>query len=772
MNHRQQRGGTLALIAASTVVLVIIGAVIYMIINIFGGFRELQNATDSGNLNLARLAIKRPSIALVSTDPTGVDQGLARLADADVGGEINLLVYNRLIGQALLTAMNAQAEADSQGNIPTSIQANVRQLFNRLQNSPNNIGSQLYQVLQNGIAGNLSRNNANYDLRTQFATLSTVNSARMNNGGNVQQQQGGNNYRIGYYLAPNASTNIQLDGPNGLMTESNRPRNLDTGRYVPLPANAATANAAPDGRRYMRGYEPITFTGLPGMSLVGVPVHPGEQPHHISMRDFRATANALGTGLPAGVNIPPNAFYSKARVNVNLQGHAQVSETESVAVVGVMGQSYSPSFQSGYLIIDNGTPGAANGFAPMGSSVLANELGTGILVSGSNPNAVFTTNDMAMNAWSAYDHSGPPPPVKPADAPDTNGLFNSQGDPATWQEAWSNIPKNSIASICDDQNTSSSPCQQLIDPQGGRTQGAFDLAYHRNNNLGGSGSQSNSLIAAEIGKCRVWQAYYVPPFSACVNNVCASYFNGIPSTGLRLFPQGSVPWLGQPVYWCRSGAGFAQIPGNGYSQNQQCQVTSDGTLRQLIDQSFNTGAYTYVRGNGAAQAMGAGTAQQDRPTAKLTEFLLNRIKQISPEAGTAEVNQVLDTTIRLGRRYFVYLNNSGQIVCNEAPPPSHDNNVRPDGVLRRYIRSYDADELITNTQHDNCIHDHHFMSGNSAGRVWGHNTIAVTPSSGAVRGLLGVVQLQNDLGCYRNPPFSGVAAATAPTGDFSLCNRD
>lgn len=763
MNERQQRGGSITLIVAVTVIIVLVGVGLFFIIQAMGGFRELQNATDSGNLNLARQAIKRPSIAFSPTNP--VDQGLRSLGDPDVGGEINLLTYNRLIGQALLAALNAQAEGT-----PAS-QANVSQLFQRISGGPNSFAQQLFQALQGGSAGAHSNNNAGYDLKNQFGTIAGINSVRMN--GNAANVGGApvNSYRIGYYRSDNACTNIRLDGPNGLLNPDNRPKNFDTGNPVPLPGNASS-NVAPDGHKYLRGYEAISFNfpAVGSLRLIGVPVQPGEQPHHISMRNYNDNAAALGLNG----TIPPNALYSRARVNVHIGDQAPVdSITESVAVVGVMGQSFIPRFQDGYMIIDNTGSGSTDAFTPTGSSVLANELGSGIVVSGSYPNAIFSTNDVAMNAWSQYDHSGSPPAAPPANMPPTLDLFNTNGDQATWQECWNNIPHNSLPAICDDHNTDSSPCQQLIDPQGGHTQGPFDLAYHRNNNIGGNPAASEGLIADEVAKCRVWQAYYVPPFSACVNNVCATYFSNIPSTGLRLFPTGHVPWWGQSVPWCAPGAGFAQVPGNSFSvPTQQCQVTHDGTLKQLLDQSFSVGSYTYIKGSDPAETKGAGTAAEDRPPAKLRDFISNRLRQMKEGAGDADVNIVMNTTIKLGKRYFVYLSSSGSLVCNEAPPPQHEPNVTADGVLRRFIKSYDADELITNTQHDDCIHDHHFMTGNGAGKVYGHNTIALTPASGANRGLLGIIRLQNDCGCYMQPGLSGVLASSQPTGDFSLCNRD
>src|SRR5579862_6224043 len=98
---RSKQGATLALVVAVTVLVVLIGVFCFFVLQLLGGSRETQNATDSGNLNIGKQAIQHPTITLnqgVESDNFG---GLV-----DDNGNINLLNYNRLAAQTLLVAAN------------------------------------------------------------------------------------------------------------------------------------------------------------------------------------------------------------------------------------------------------------------------------------------------------------------------------------------------------------------------------------------------------------------------------------------------------------------------------------------------------------------------------------------------------------------------------------------------------------------------------------------------------------------------------------------
>ncbi len=62
--RRDRKGASLVLMAALLVVLVGIIVAALQLVGLFSGGRQLQNATDSGNLNVARSAATKIGVAL------------------------------------------------------------------------------------------------------------------------------------------------------------------------------------------------------------------------------------------------------------------------------------------------------------------------------------------------------------------------------------------------------------------------------------------------------------------------------------------------------------------------------------------------------------------------------------------------------------------------------------------------------------------------------------------------------------------------------------
>lgn len=772
MSKRPMTGGALTLIIACTITIVLIGICFFFAVQIFGAVRSAQNATDSGNLGLVKQALRRPSIRDRVTD-TARYNALKTLGDQGVGNEVNLATYNRLVGAAFIAVQNARVE-----NTDLAY-SNAEKLVQEV----NRVAVRLRDALRTGNAA--SDTDISYNLKNEFKTLTDAHTVRMA-GNNSQIVR--TNYEVGYYTDTIPATNLLSDRLPASY-------NLDNNSNQALPDNAVIKGA--DGKNYVRGYQPLTFNfaGRSALTMFGVPVHPSQAPHLISKKNFSSTAPS------GGDHLPPNAFFDSAMLTQN--GKADQAGLQSVATIGIVdtNQTFVPRMRRGYLIIDNRGVGDGAGYSPTGSSVLANELGTGIHGFGAYPNAVFSTNLAALNAWTNYDHSGNPPETAPADLPSTAELFNAEGNPASWQECWKMIPKNGDAWECTDLNTASHPCNNLIDKQPGRKQGSFDLAYHRDNDLNGETGAGGSLMAVEIAKCRVWQAYYVPPFSACVNNVCAGYFDNIPSTGIRRFPDGRVIYNGQSAPYGRPNEGFKQVTGpatgQSYSQPTTCQVTTNGNLNDILAQTFPANqSFMYAKGGNALTTMnapGSPVADAEKPANKIRAFIANRLRQIKPPMSDADetvitnkVNQIMSMPVAMGELYYVHVDpdannaNNDNLVMDQVKPDDFNENVVPDGTVRRYVRRYDLREVIANTQFDNNIHDHHFMSQIPPNTLFGFNTVSILPGTGADNGCLGVIKLQNDAGCIQSPGYtSGVLGADPhklnegpATANFNLCNRD
>ena len=121
--------------------IIVVGVGFFILIKTFGGMRELQNATESGNLNVAKMALKAPAVNLTA----GVEQdNFGGLVDDD--GTINLRTYNRLVGQVLLVALNAQSQATPESRV------HAQALIAALQAGSQSIGQRLTDALSDGFA--------------------------------------------------------------------------------------------------------------------------------------------------------------------------------------------------------------------------------------------------------------------------------------------------------------------------------------------------------------------------------------------------------------------------------------------------------------------------------------------------------------------------------------------------------------------------------------------------------------------------------------------
>src|SRR5216684_2489028 len=108
MKLRRGTGSTLGLVAVCALVIVLIGIACFFLAKIFGGGREVSNATDAGTMNVARKSMYYVAGTLTQNDPyfycTNYP-GLT-LSNPPPKNAVTLLNYNRLVGQALLIALN------------------------------------------------------------------------------------------------------------------------------------------------------------------------------------------------------------------------------------------------------------------------------------------------------------------------------------------------------------------------------------------------------------------------------------------------------------------------------------------------------------------------------------------------------------------------------------------------------------------------------------------------------------------------------------------
>src|SRR5271168_963138 len=149
MRSKSERGATMALVASLCLVLVIIGFAFFWLARMLGGGTELQRSTDAGNLNVAKEALRSPKLNVFGAGPYDIGNA-ATLAEIQknfgdlqdpANGQLDLLVYNRLVGQALLVALNAADEGTP------AAAANAQKLIQLLTDPNNGVGPNLTKKL-------------------------------------------------------------------------------------------------------------------------------------------------------------------------------------------------------------------------------------------------------------------------------------------------------------------------------------------------------------------------------------------------------------------------------------------------------------------------------------------------------------------------------------------------------------------------------------------------------------------------------------------------
>lgn len=331
MQKRQQTGATLALVVASIFIIIVVGVGLFFLSQQLGGGREAQHATDAGNLNVAKLALRSPEVPLTK-------------AEIDMFGtdwmkpykNVNLENYDRLVGIAMLMALNAQSEGT-----PGSIQHAKAAVA--MVEGPDGVGQRLATALKTGS-----------NTKSFFENVSGANSIRMLN-----------------WKGQSTGSQSNLDEVSYMRQNAKAPANVFIKKDQIPPGAQATLNNTnlfvdPDkkGNRFFPfGYTPINIAGI---NIYAVPMRPGEQPHLVSQQDFQAEKKSP---LLAGQNslVPPNAFMSNSTAQ---ELHGKNVMLRSSAIVGTVADTQIPSIKlpNTYIVVDNAVsfnlqstiPGAGN----------------------------------------------------------------------------------------------------------------------------------------------------------------------------------------------------------------------------------------------------------------------------------------------------------------------------------------------------------------------------------------------------------------------------
>ncbi len=641
MKSRRRQGATLGLVAVCVLVIIVVGIGCFFLAKIFGGGREVANATDAGALNIAKnvMSTKDANVGVFidDSDPSKYPD-FVQCADPLPTKRITLLTYNRCVAQALLVAMNAQAET-SAGSTQANGNANkVLQQLTRL-------GTDLRGKLENNT------------LTSYFDKV--ANDTRMWGNNPVKVDTSKANTYLTAFMKPKQSTNVYFYAASLPGSVPGTPVGVGD---LPSNWNTQTSSAQikpPSGtyqRSYLAGYENIVIPGVG--SVMGVPVFPQQNPHLVAKAEFDAAATAPNTSIPPNAfSVASSSLESKSGVVGGAVAAAIVGAVK-LAPSGVAAGATAPNYDwpaaipGGYIEINNpqgNTLPAGYRGLDQKDNIFNWELynGPGIEITPiPGGGAAYTTNVGAVQAWADYNAST---------GADANGH-----DPAKYPPTLG-IPNNSIYTTTDAATagvTSSSDATLLTIPKSpAPIKNCIQML--QTNQWGPPCSTFLSSMEGAYGRTPVSSSSTDPrdalPIYSNVDlvkgQVIAAFQSGAKSvsitapggqSGLGVYPNGAGSPTPTPYF--------------------DAPIQRTGTIDALLDQ--------VTSGN---QLNGSCTK------AKILASMSERCYEIKPSATAAEISALWQQEVPMGKTFYIYLDTANnKLIISETQPPTYKG-AAPDG---------------------------------------------------------------------------------------------
>lgn len=332
---RSKQGGTLALVVALILVACIVGIGFILWNFLIGGSNQVRNLTDSGVLNVAKIALIRPFVTVTTTKTAAglnVEREFGDLLDGPVGNRrLTLQNYNRLVAKAVFEQLNATSTLNNT--------ALARQNARQVTAAVNALGSELAATLNN------------FDnLRGNFENVAQQGSANKlrGSGGNVQIAAQ-NVHAVAFAARP---INGRFNASNVFIPGAPFPPGVNSTAF--FNQNTVIKNINGQQLRFLAGYTPITSAApVNAQTTYCVPLRPGEQPHSVALQEFQNTqappAGLQGNGV---AQVIANTFRGGAEVTNTLIGNTN-SKMRSAAVVGSGPVIFPALQQDGTIIVDN-----------------------------------------------------------------------------------------------------------------------------------------------------------------------------------------------------------------------------------------------------------------------------------------------------------------------------------------------------------------------------------------------------------------------------------
>lgn len=704
----RRRGATLGLVAIVCLVIFLIGFAFFVVARIMGGGREVNNATDAGILNTAKRALT------VETGPVPLEFSQCTVPE---NSNVSLLTYNRLVAQALMVAMNADAQGMGQANAAATwaeVEALGQKLKTELADNPTTRGF--------------------------FHSISQANNTKMW-GDNVKAAR-----LYQSFMKRGGSTNIYMD-PNSFPYNSA----ASPPTQVAPPANLYSAGplTAANGQSYMRGYEAIRVAGI---DIFGVPVFPGVNPHLVNKAEFDANLTEPDESVPF------NSF--KADSFSQEKTTAQMGGAVAAAIVGAVLQTdgtsqFRAAIPGGYIEIVN-LPAKTSPYDKANSmdasnGIFNNQLyvAPGIHVTNNINTTLF--QQIAQIIAGVGQLIGHLLGLLQEPDPDKASLFN-QG------HGIFSTNRQDIEKWITYNNSTGNPNDQY-----GHDGNLFpgdpansDLRIGRD--PGQKPTIDECLMITEIQDSCLYTSYddgFAGPCGTNLVNFIGNYSTSIPPGGgdnsgfMNLeYTKANVLNELYDGQWCGNLA--IPVPGGKSGLKKFDHNQSYPTPQGPLKFAEVTNPYDLlVQVDGCSLSSG-GTFDQ----------IYQRCCQIVPGLSKLYVRGILKgTDIPMGTTLYVYKNPGASTLVMSTSRPSTYSGVAPDGPLPDQTSAscmanrYDAYGLQVNTSRDGNLHERPYV-GQAENGIYGVDRALWQPSSGH-KNLLGRLELSNDVEgggklCYPN----------------------
>jgi hypothetical protein len=291
-------------------------------------------------------------------------------------------------------------------------------------------------------------------------------------------------------------------------------------------------------------------------------------------------------------------------------------------------------------------------------------------------------------------------------------------------------------------------CVKLATPTLPDNLSPFNRAYHPNANATHGPASGANLIASEQAKLYALDLHN-PQYRL---GKFGTFDQNFGLTGMRIYPNGVLPNVGGPYTYapqlCSLPMGNPQPRMNYGNPNMLGQVTTDGTIQQLFEQTTGSPTstpYSRIENDGSHRTVK--TAEGTTPWMEVQKFIKQRMMEIKPGASDSDFNQVFQTKLPLGSKYYVYLAEpskpDSQFVVAANPPKWAKKDTTPDGNRHAFSATYpisagtEASGYMIDAHNDFGISDYLFLTNN----VYASATDAVSyQSSSGANGLLGYIK--------------------------------